>query len=419
VVHSPAENDEVVDNAVQVSWTASSSSDFVDVHICEGEVLRSSQCVLVRSSVRSARGHGEEVRGNVFTLRIGGEPLGRKDWIQLQEPYDAARPLINGTLALDARLDKGGDDAARERAKLLLDTSAALPRVFVIVLDEDERRVDHFRTHIARRLPEAEQFSAFNAKEDAVGTAEALDRLRVTLSKSERSWLGQRVGGLQEGDAWVSTALAGQIGVTASQVGVWERVALSDPEEVPYAVILEDDATLLPTFRRDTVRAMVDELDRGIWMDDPPSSSSSNSSSSSSDTWHVAYIYLRPEDFPKVSDSEQNQLMRQGGYAWSLLAYVVSHAGAQRLLELARSEPLFGPIDDMISMWQQRGLVNVAFPRSRDQRWTLCTDMGRWVQTQCRVAESEAAQSVDVSAETASGVLGSHGCGNLQEFQRG
>ena len=52
----------------------------------------------------------------------------------------------------------------------------------------------------------------------------------------------------------------GEVGVTASQISVWERIANSDPTEVLYALILEDDAVVLPTFHRDTVRAMVDEL---------------------------------------------------------------------------------------------------------------------------------------------------------------
>ena len=130
---------------------------------------------------------------------------------------------------------------------------------------------------------------------------------------------------------------------------------------MPYAVIFEDDAVLLQAFCRDIVRTMVEELDRG-------GAGGKNSSSSSSDdtAWHIAYIYLRPEDFPDVMDSDRRGLVRPGGYSWSLLAYVVSHAGAERLLELAQSEPLYGPIDDMIGQWHQRGLVNVAFPTRRD-----------------------------------------------------
>ena len=238
-----------------------------------------------------------------------------------------------------------------------LDASSALAKVFVIVLTEDERRVGHFRKHIARRLPEAELFKAFNGEKDALGTAEELHRLSVTLSKSVVHWFGQRIEGLRLDTAWASAARTGQVGVAASQISVWERIANSDPTEVPYALILEDDAVVLPTFHRDTVRAMVDELDRGVGM---------KNHSSRDSTWHVAYIYLRPEDFPEVSESEQNQFVRPGGYSWSLLAYLVSHAGAERLLELAQSEPLYGPIDDMISQWQQRSLLNVAFPTRRD-----------------------------------------------------
>ena len=273
-------------------------------------------------------------------------------YFNLDERTDEyARPLIQDTVALDEL-----DDAARQM-KLRVDSSAALPKVFVIVLTEDARRVDHFHKHLSRRLPEAEQFEALNAKEDPVGTAQELDRLRVSLSTSAHRWRDHRVEGLRLDDAWVSTARTGEVGVTASQISVWERIANSDPTEVPYALILEDDAVVLPTFHRDTVRAMVDELDRGVGM---------KNHSSNDSTWHVAYIYLRPEDFPEVSESEQNQFVRPGGYSWSLLAYLVSHAGAERLLKLAQSEPLYGPIDDMISHWEKRSLLNVAFPTRRD-----------------------------------------------------
>ena len=64
------------------------------------------------------------------------------------------------------------DDATRATT-LHLDASSALAKVFVIVLTEDERRVGHFRKHIARRLPEAELFKAFTGEKDALGTAGA------------------------------------------------------------------------------------------------------------------------------------------------------------------------------------------------------------------------------------------------------
>ena len=85
VVHKPAENDQFVDNAVPVSWTASSGSDFLDLHICEEKVIESSQCVLVRSTMSAHKKGGGDI---AFTLRIGGEALGRKDWVQLQEPCE-------------------------------------------------------------------------------------------------------------------------------------------------------------------------------------------------------------------------------------------------------------------------------------------------------------------------------------------
>jgi hypothetical protein len=85
VVHQPAENEKINNNAVPVSWTASAGSDFVDVHICEEKVLDSSRCVLVRSTM-SAHGLGES--DNALTLRIGGETLGNKNWAQKQEPCE-------------------------------------------------------------------------------------------------------------------------------------------------------------------------------------------------------------------------------------------------------------------------------------------------------------------------------------------
>ena len=56
---------------------------------------------------------------------------------------ELVRPLIKNALALDEL-----DDATRATT-LHLDTSSALAKVFVIVLTEDERRVGHFRKHLA------------------------------------------------------------------------------------------------------------------------------------------------------------------------------------------------------------------------------------------------------------------------------
>ena len=115
---------------------------------------------------------------------------------------------------------------------------------------------------------------------------------------------------------------------------------------MPYSIILEDDAVVLPTFQRENVRVLVDNLNR------------------TEGEWHLCYVYLRPEDkapdgpAPDArgeSETMGSQRVRRAGYSWSLLAYVVSHAGAQRLLELARSEPLIGPIDDVVSLWSQKG----------------------------------------------------------------
>ena len=75
---------------------------------------------------------------------------------------------------------------------------------------------------------------------------------------------------------------------------------------------------------------------------------------------------LAARRFPRSQRIRAESVRAPGGYSWSLLAYLVSHAGAERLLELAQSEPLYGPIDDMISHWEKRSLLNVAFPTRRD-----------------------------------------------------
>jgi GR25 family glycosyltransferase involved in LPS biosynthesis len=182
--------------------------------------------------------------------------------------------LVNEALALDDL-----SNATWHGGSLVTAPSAAsfLPKVFVIVLTADEGRMSHFDKHIRRHLPEAEQFEAFYAKKYPVATAIELDRMGVTLSTSKRNWIGRILQGLQVDYSWVSTALVGEIGVLASQIGVWERVATSDPKEVPYALVLEDDAVLLPSFHRDVVRNMVAELDQGVGTED------------SSSDWHVAY----------------------------------------------------------------------------------------------------------------------------------
>ena len=85
VIHKPAENDQIIDNTVTVSWTAAAGTGFVDVHICRDKVLDPSACVRVRSAMKAQK-FGES--GNSFTLHIGGETRGgkKKSWQMPQEP---------------------------------------------------------------------------------------------------------------------------------------------------------------------------------------------------------------------------------------------------------------------------------------------------------------------------------------------
>lgn len=273
-----------------------------DIYICPSKDLNN-ECTLVRFSLPKPR----VGKRSTVVLHVGGHVEGGKDWKQDQEPYERARTKIQSALALDSMTEQ------QRQSLLPKDETMSLPKVFVIILPEDTVRTAHVATHIRRRLPEAEEYFAFNGEKEPVRTAMELKRLKIELSRSDRNWLGKRVGGLHESDAWIGRALSGQIGVTASQIGVWERIARSRPAEVPYALILEDDVVLLPSFHRDTVKAMVAELDAITVVD-----------SAEGREWHVAYIYLRPEDFPTLTREDDGHLTRPGRYSWSLLACKIS-----------------------------------------------------------------------------------------------
>ena len=230
-------------------------------------------------------------------------------------------------------------------------------------------------------MPETVSFAAWDGPAHPVATANELGRLGVTLSDDTRIWGRRSFHHLHSNYSWAQKASSGQvnralllfaacalskqqeagrhtrtytqllfsriprpslilrqIGCTVSHIGAWARVAEASKEDVPYSIILEDDAVVLPTFERNNVRALVDDLDQ------------------MEGEWHLCYIYLRPEDRgPGGPSRSSNSSHGPAQYSWSLLAYVVSHAGAQRLLELARSEPLIGPIDDVVSLWSQKG----------------------------------------------------------------
>jgi GR25 family glycosyltransferase involved in LPS biosynthesis len=219
----------------------------------------------------------------------------------------------------------------------------ALPSILTITMP---RRFSHFDKHIKRHLPEAEPISAWDAVSSSfLATATEMDRLGISTSRDRIFYRRQQISHLHQNYSFSRRASVGQIGRIISHMDAWARVATASLE---YSLILEDDdARVLPTFRRKNIRALVESLDRR-------------------GKWHVCFIYQTPRDVasngltterapPEAAIDEPSE--KRLAFSWSMLAYIVSHEGAQRLLELARQEPMSGGIDDLVSMWNQRDLL--------------------------------------------------------------
>lgn len=82
--------------------------------------------------------------------------------------------------------------------------------------------------------------------------------------------------------------------------------------------------------------------------------------------WHICYLYVHPycleqrhNDTTNTGKQAMGKLTQPGFHTWCLLGYVVSPSGAQRLTELLDQEEIYAPIDNMVSDWRMRGLLNV------------------------------------------------------------
>ncbi|KAJ8603825.1 hypothetical protein CTAYLR_000257 [Chrysophaeum taylorii] len=231
--------------------------------------------------------------------------------------WDARRWADGFERALTAAL------AARS-AKAPIDVPPLLPRASCcVVLGSNPDRVRHFRVAIATALPEIQRLDAVEGSDRrAVNDALAL------------------LGGLRVAPVF-RAATTGQIACVASHALAWTRVAAEAREG--YAVILEDDATF--PLGGDAFRAAVDDV-------------------ASSDLGDLCYLYVYPDHWPEppltATTPGRPVATRPGFRTWCLLAYLLSRAGARKLLDLLTDQrEIYAPVDCMVADWAERGLLDV------------------------------------------------------------
>jgi len=102
--------------------------------------------------------------------------------------------------------------------------------------------------------------------------------------------------------------------------------------------------------------------------------------------WDLCYLYVYPDHWPAPprrvvafpglrplrgdgggdgsggSSLGEGAVTQAGFHTWCLVAYVVSQKGAARLAALVEAEDMYAPVDNMVSDWRARGLLDVRCP---------------------------------------------------------
>lgn len=174
---------------------------------------------------------------------------------------------------------------------------------FVIVLERDERRVAHVRHRVLPRLPSPVVRPAVDGA-DASALHAALRRHRICLDPD-----------------YARTCTVGQLGCACSHLDAWKIAANS-----PASVVLEDDVVLQDDFEARLEEVLTDAADLD---------------------WDWIYLFYHPECKHHLPIPGKKSI--QAGFeTWGTVAYVVSQAGAAKLLKAACDAVHEAPIDHVI-----------------------------------------------------------------------
>lgn len=176
--------------------------------------------------------------------------------------------------------------------------------VFVVTLESDADRVAHAETYARARLPEAELFPAVDGRKPGV-LMPFLKKHAVTLSP-----------------AWASSCTVGQLGCMCSHIALWRRVL---DESLPHAAVLEDDVLIADGFRIGVTNALA-ELPKN---------------------WDHCYLFYHPQCFASRPLPGASTIQR-AFETWGTVAYLVSAAGARKLLDATTGRACSRAVDETI-----------------------------------------------------------------------
>mmetsp|Transcript_5237 Transcript_5237/g.12241 ORF Transcript_5237/g.12241 Transcript_5237/m.12241 type:complete len:674 (-) Transcript_5237:233-2254(-) len=263
--------------------------------------------------------------------------------------------------------------------------AAAAAEVSVIVLDRKPERRAHAEARILGPLRKCVSRGEIKAAR-AVSACDALSDPRAAQAR------GLELG-LELAEFWEAMATAGQVGCTVSHATEWQNAA---KREGP-TIILEDDALVdSPVFGAVVPRLLAELEDSDAATQGPE--------------WDLCYLYVYPDHWPAdgpeplearaVAEGLSERLLEGGGgggggeaaggglnegeggggggeranaavgspltrggfHTYCLLAYAVSPRGARKLCRLVAEEEVYAPVDNMVSDWRKRGLLQVRCP---------------------------------------------------------
>ena len=210
----------------------------------------------------------------------------------------------------------------------------AEPRIFVINLARDTARMENMRAQLDAMGLAYERFEAVNGR--------SLTDAERKANYSEWSYR------LFHGHA----ASPGEIGVSLSHRRIYEKMAA---ENIPWAVILEDDVTLLPQFP--SVLARMETLTQGYDM-------------------VQLFSFRRPDRPATASPSDGFAIGRYSSYHASSAAYGLRLQGAVKLKRLSKVLMLSDRWCWMSALSGLKCCAIVPFPVALDEKLSSVSSVG-------------------------------------------
>jgi len=199
----------------------------------------------------------------------------------------------------------------------------------IILLERDALRVENVHRHILPHLPPPNHYTIFKAIDGKTQQIEqSIERFHITPQK--QYYLKN----------YLFNFTRGQLGCLLSHLSLWHNLLSSNP---PHLITLEDDCILGPTFSTH-VNNILAEL---------PSD------------YDFCYLYVFDDHYKNTDDVTipGKQFINKAYYTWCTLSYIVSRAGAQKLIDNFKNIDL--PLDEKIIILINNGTLNAFSAKHR------------------------------------------------------